>query len=361
MNLADYLSELLGQHDEVILPGLGYFVRERVDGYYNDKEEKFYPPYHHVRFVPELRNDDTFTQYVAQKKNISLASSKYFTEKFVGKLKEDAAKDKYLFSDLGLFYTDQDQLTFKPNEKIMADPSFYGYPPISINKAGKPKRAEPVKPSIPVVVKTPAPDEVTEPPFKTLRQLQQEQYLEEEYEQKRSVNIWWILLIVVSALALALFGVYKFYPSVFSKINKSYHKTFTKEKAIVPVAQPVTKPDTLNPDTVIKAGPGADTSKAIAPPGSATGIGLVDSTNVPHFVVIAGAFKTEEAANALVEHYRAIGLRSTILPPLPGGKLIRVSAGTYLSRADAETAKTLFMRSGKIPIDSEVEQIKPDK
>ncbi len=134
MNLADYLSELLGQYEEVSVPGLGYFVRERVNGYYNDKEARFYPPYHRVKFLPQLKDDDTFAQYVADKKNIALASSKYFAEKFVSKLKEQALAGKYLFADLGLFYTDHDQLVFKPNDKIADDPSFYGYPPINIYK-----------------------------------------------------------------------------------------------------------------------------------------------------------------------------------------------------------------------------------
>src|ERR1700743_1058914 len=104
MNIADYLSELLSQHDEVSLPGLGYFVRERVNGYYNDRLAKFYPPHHRVKFVEELRDDDIFVQYVADKKNISLASSKYFVEKFISKLKEDAIAGTYIFSDLGQFY-----------------------------------------------------------------------------------------------------------------------------------------------------------------------------------------------------------------------------------------------------------------
>src|ERR1700744_4003433 len=105
MNLADYLSELLSQHDEVSVPGLGYFVRTRVNAYYDEREGLFSPPYHQVKFTPQPKDDDTFVQYVADKKNISLASSKYFAEKFISKLKEQALAGKYLFADLGLFYT----------------------------------------------------------------------------------------------------------------------------------------------------------------------------------------------------------------------------------------------------------------
>src|ERR1700748_1781517 len=138
MNLADYLSELLGQYEEVSVPGLGYFVRERVNGYYNDKEARFYPPYHRVKFVGKPKDDDTFAQYVADKKNISLASSKYFAEKFVSKLREQALTGKYLFADLGSFYTEQDQLVLKPNDKITDVRSFYGYPQLNVYKQGQP-------------------------------------------------------------------------------------------------------------------------------------------------------------------------------------------------------------------------------
>src|SRR5215469_6841220 len=115
MNLADYLSELLGIQDEVNVPGLGYFIRTRVNAYYNDSEKRFYPPYHQIKFVGQPREDDSFAQYVADKKNISLASSKYFVEKFITKLREDASHGKYPFADLGSFQMDVDQLVFKPN------------------------------------------------------------------------------------------------------------------------------------------------------------------------------------------------------------------------------------------------------
>src|ERR1700712_1251345 len=147
MNLADYLSELLAQYEEVSVPGLGYFVRERVNGFYNDKDSKFYPPYHKVKFVPQPKDDDTFAQYVADKKNISLASSKYFAEKFVAKLREQALTGKYLFADLGLFYTQQDQLVFKANDKVTDDPAFYGYPPLTVFKPGQTVNDQYARPS----------------------------------------------------------------------------------------------------------------------------------------------------------------------------------------------------------------------
>ena len=359
MNLADYLSELLGQQDEVSLPGLGYFVRERVNGYYDEKDEKFYPPYHHVKFVPELKDDDTFAQYVANKKNISLASSKYFTEKFVSKLKEDAAKGKYPFSDLGSFYTDQDQLVFKPNEKIASDPSFYGYPPVNISKVGN--EPEPVIEQVtPAVAETSSPQELSPSPIKTLRQLQQEQYIEEEYEEKKSINGWWIVLIAVCVVALGLFALYKLYPSAFDRLKASYHRTFTKESAIVPPVSHIAKPDTLNPDTVIKAAPSTDTlSKAVPPAGSGQGIAIADTANLPRFELVVASFKALRSATKELETYKARGLNAKVFRDTPGH--VKISVGTFPSSETAQAAKDEYIKLGKIPNDSIILEIKPHK
>jgi hypothetical protein len=135
MNLAEYLSELIGRYDEVSVPGLGYFVRERVNGRYDEQEGKLYPPFHEVKFVPEPKNDDTFAQHVADKKHISLASSRYFTEKFVGKIREQAATGRYPIADLGSFQAgDNHELVFVPSDTILADADFYGFEPIGISK-----------------------------------------------------------------------------------------------------------------------------------------------------------------------------------------------------------------------------------
>jgi len=361
MNLADYLSELLGQQDEVSLPGLGYFVRKRVNGYYNDKEGKFYPPYHHVKFVPEGKDDDAFALYVAKKKNISLASSKYFTEKFVSKLKEDAAKTNYPFSDLGLFYTDQDELVFKPNEKIASDASFYGYMPLNISKVGQ-QQQPPAGQVLPTAVQAISTPELAPSPIKTLRQLQQEQYVEEEYEQERPSKIWWILLITIVVIALGVFGVYKFYPTAFDKLKASYHKTFKKDGAIMPPVRPVAKPDSLNSDTVIKAVSSADSSgKPVPPAGLGQGIAVADTENVSRFELVVASFKGHPSAERELAKYKAEGLdKAKIVTDAPG-PLVKVSVGTYPSLDIAEIAKNEYIKTGKIPATSNILEIKPHK
>lgn len=351
MNLADYLSDLLEQHDEVSVPGLGYFVRERIYAYYNDKEGKFYPPGHKVKFVEQLKDDDTFTQYVAQKKNISLASSKYFTEKFISQLREDSARGKYLFAGLGSFQSNQGNLIFKPYDKISADPAFYGLPTLAINKLGQQTTPEHTEALVQSTVL---------PNYEPAQVIEQQQYYEEETERKRPLNIWLIILCALFAAILILFGIYQFYPGASDSINSGYRKlTGAKEEnAVVPVYKSVVKTDTFKKTvpaadtTVKKITPAADTAKKTLP--------VVDTSKWARFEIVINSYQRLKKAKADVAHYKAIGIDAKILTDAPG-PLIKVTAGTYFTYAEAETARLTLLRSRRIRMYSHIIEIKPKK
>jgi hypothetical protein len=341
MNLADYLSELLGQHDEVSVPGLGCFIRERIKGYYNDKEDKFYPPHHRVKFVPKPKDDDdTFTQYVADKKNISLASSKYFAEKFISKLHEDAARGKYTFADLGSFQTEQDQLVFKPYDKISSDPAFYGYIPVSIKKTGQIPSNTHLNP---VFAQSALSSGANEQP------LTQPEYFEEETETKRPVNIWLILIIAIAAIALALFGVYKFYPVVFDNLGTAYHKAVGKKDSTdAPVLRHEVTTDTIKKETSVK-----DTVKQKVA-AAAADTNVADTVKHSRFEVIDNSYRRLPMANASLRRLKAKGIVAPkILTDAPG-PLLKVSVGTFPTYGEAQTAMKKMIREGKINKNSQI-------
>jgi len=340
MNLADYLSELLGMHDEVSVPGLGYFVRERINGYYNDKEAKFYPPHHRVKFVPELREDDTFTQYVADKKNISLASSKYFAEKFIAKLRDDASRGTYIFAELGQFNMMGDQLVFKPYDKIAADPAFYGYEPVNIYKKNEPSFGAPVKSyfaepeSKPVIEPASAPKAAVYEPEPA-----KEEYYEEEY-RKRGVSLWAILLIALVVLGVAAFGVYHFFPD---KVHALYNKVIGKQDTVVKVKH-VKAVDTT------KKAPVVDTLTQTA--------SIIPSERWE--IIYERSYKNFPSAMAAVRLLKSKGLDAKVVPDDPG-KYIKVSVGTFNTNKEADSAMKVFIKDRKISSKSYIQSLPNQK
>ncbi|WPU95989.1 hypothetical protein SNE25_10710 [Mucilaginibacter sabulilitoris] len=351
MDIANYLSELLGRHGKVSVPGLGHFAQVRVNGYYNDAEGKFYPPGYQIQFNPELlEEDDILVQYIAEKKKISLASSKYFTEKYITALKQEIAFNEVAFSNLGWFYMDQGQVAFKPQEKHSDGPDFYGYAPIAIKKLNQePEKAVP--PPLPVAMSATLVTEEGQP----------QEYVEEEPEEvKRSVNVWAIVLIVAVVIAVAVFGLYKYNPALFGADQQA-----TKTAAEQPKDQPTTKADTVIPDTTQTAPPVLDTpSKAISKPDAAldkTAANTTDTTAVPEYVIFAGSFKKQATSDLAIKNYKSIGIDARTLNGPGTGKLIKVVIGHFNTYKEGETLRLKLVKSGKLRKDSYTQIINQKK
>ena len=275
MNLADYISDLLLRYGEVSVPGLGYFTKERKSAFYNEREAKFYPPCHRVTFYPQLKDDDVFTQYVADKKNISLASSKYFTEKFVNTLREQALTGKHEFAGIGFFEHQHDQLVFEPYEKIGSDPSFYGLAPVDIFKY-----IEPLKPlNTEHIIYPPPPGNIQAPaePVEVA-----EESVEDIDEEKKS-NSLVVLILVIIIFVLAIFTVLSFYPAAITRLKYEYLKITTTAPVTVLKYKPVPNSKTTKaPDTAIKT---------VAPSPSSQVVNFADTFKSSHFEIIAAKYR----------------------------------------------------------------------
>ncbi len=348
MNLADYLSELLTQRNEVSIPGLGHFERVRVNGYYNEQEAKFYPPGHQVKFSLHAEDDDIFAGYIAAKKSISLASAKYFTEKFIIKLKEDAAEGSFQFSGLGSFHTEGGRLVFKPNDKIENDASFYGYGPVNLTKPGRQIANEP---ETAIIVEHGL---VEDDAIRGTETVEEQQIFEGEAEGKKLLNIWLVLLLILTIVILALLGTYRYNPVMFNRFNPFYQQPVSKKVVVVPVVPVVIPKDTVKKDTAA-----ADTSikKTTAAPQETK---TADTLSQTGFAIRVDAFKGEKMANETVNLYKARGLDARIMPRTPR-KLYKVIVGNYPTFKEAEIAKEELVKAKKIRKDSQVTSINNKK
>jgi hypothetical protein len=416
MDVAYYLSELLGQLGEVNVPGLGYFVQLRIDGYYNENEAIFYPPHHQLHFDPQFINDDVLTQYIADKKNISLASSKYFTEKYINNLTQEALTKEVPLADIGWLYFDQ-RIRFKPAEVVMEDPTFYGYTAIAMSKLSSisildqlglvaPEPRPIIKPML-----TPepyiAPETSPEPPIKDEPVTSPEVYMPkpevhkpyvpqpviytpqpevlspetEEQEEfifrgksysggdddkpRRSPLIWVGLFFgILLIIALGLLGIYKFKPAVFKKL-------IGQKTTPVVLKLPVLKHDTVKHDTTkkviapapdtIKKKPSAaidNTAKVITPTSTNQSTLTIDSTKT-RYEVIGTTCKTISEANLRIHNYKTDGITAHVLQAPSQGRLIKISLGTYLNRSEAIAAKNDLIKSRKVQSDIYIKEINP--
>ena len=358
MDIANYLSELLGRHSKVGVPGLGSFTQVRVNGYYNSVEGKLYPPGYQVQFSPDPFDDDTLVEHIAQKKNISLASSKYFTEKYITSLKQDAAFKEVSFANLGWFYTNNGEVTFKAGENHNEGPEFYGLAPIAIKKLNQEKEAEsPVPAPLPFTVAPQPIIPVNTPPAPTADQ--PEVYEDEEIEEKtRSTSPWLIALIILVIIAAVAFGLYKYNPALFG---------FMKQAAKPGTEQPKTKTaavaDSLD-DSNKTAAPILDTpAKAISKPDTTLKKTTVvaDTVGKTEYVIFAGSFKTQNKSDAAVKIYKSAGVNARTWHAPGSGKRIKVIIGSFATSAEAETERLKLVKEKKISKDSYSQEINEKK
>ncbi len=352
MDIANYLSELLGRHSKVGVPGLGFFTQVRVNGYYNNAEGKLYPPGYQVQFSSEPFEDDTLVEHIAQKKNISLASSKYFTEKYITGLKQDAALKEVPFANLGWFYMNNGEIAFKPGENHNEGPEFYGFTPIAIKKLNQP---EPEKPAVPLPF-TVAPQLIT-PPAPTADQ--PEVYEDEETEEKtRSGSPWLIALIVLLVIAVAAFAIYKYNPALFG-FGKQPAKPVNGQTK----TQPAAAADSAD-DSNKTAPPLLDTaSKAISKPDTTLKktVATADTAGKTEYVIFAGSFKTQTKSDEAVKIFKSVGVDARTWHGPGSGKRIKIIIGSFSTSAEAETERLKLVKAKKIDQKSYSKEINEKK
>jgi cell division protein FtsN len=363
MDVGYFISELLGQHGDVSVPGLGRFAHTRVNGYYNDSEEKFYPPGYAVQFDPQFVDDDTLPQYIAHSKNISLASSKYFTEKYVANLKQQATTSEVPIANLGWFYTKDFKLIFRPNNELNTDPEFFGYPAIKMHKLNPAAKMHELG-------KQPAitqPDDnftatINYQPEKVREQFkindEQEAYLIELTTKRRRKNI--ILFIGLAALLTGLFYyLYNKYDRSVFNLDESTTKPKTDsiaEPKNVTVVQDSTGANLGDTVKIVKL----DSAKKELTPQkdtvAAKAVNTVppvvkDTVNGPHYEILGGSFGNVIEANTAIRNYKKLGFEAHILENVPGRKR-KVTLGSYATRAEAVAAQQKILATGKIKTSS---------
>lgn len=132
--LSKMVRELILDHDEVGLPGLGTLVAEMVPAAFSDRGYTINPPYRRVAFIPGQVEDDSLVRLYAGSLGISLEQADAAVRRFVAQLKARLMEEKTLvFPGLGrLRSTRQNHLFFISDEDLDIYPDGFGLPSVSL-------------------------------------------------------------------------------------------------------------------------------------------------------------------------------------------------------------------------------------
>lgn len=379
MDIAEYIIELLQQHEVAVVPGLGSFHTSRMDGYYSKEQQQFYPPCLQAQFNAELKEGADLVDLISTKRQISQASARYFIEKFVATLKEQAKTNNVPLGKMGVFSTRRNELAFESNSLNESYELFYGLMPVKLKRSSAfkhevyeapvsqpkspfftkprteeaPKVTEPTPPppivEEPIVV-TPEP----EPPAQPIQHIHTApeptadlEVVEVEEEEKKGVNIWLILSIVIVFLGFGLIGLYRYKPELFNYIIPS----LSQKKA--PPVRPVNKvslTDSLGNAIQAQHDTGTKAADTLAPK-QLTPTSVPTTAAVDTFGVVVAALPTQKGAEQEAQRYIKMGFPQTEVRRKPNSKkLFFVNIGTYFIADSAQSNRLKLLKELDRPL-----------
>ncbi|WP_342647757.1 SPOR domain-containing protein [Mucilaginibacter sp. CSA2-8R] len=174
MDLSVYISELLHRQGMVNIPQIGIFRQVKMRGYYNAEEGRLYPPHFETEFEYQPKsNDDSLLQYVISRSQVSAASARYFMDRYLFNLLQQAEVNEVMLGKMGTLVKKNKALHFKPILAAVSGTAPFGFAPVDL-------KAQPEQPvevveytetpaEVPVVEETSEPAEVMLLPETTAR------------------------------------------------------------------------------------------------------------------------------------------------------------------------------------------------
>lgn len=132
--LSEMVGELILDHDQVGLPGVGTFVAEVVPATFSDKGYTINPPYRRLSFYSSRLEEDLLIDFYASHNNLDRAAAKAYITAFLSEMKS-VLKDRksVTFPGLGkLRATKENCFFFVPDEDLDIYPEGFGLNPVSL-------------------------------------------------------------------------------------------------------------------------------------------------------------------------------------------------------------------------------------
>ncbi len=162
--LARMITELIADHDQVGLPGVGTFVAEVVPATFSDRGYTINPPYRRLSFHPSRTEDRLLADFYAASNGISKEAAEVYLKQFLQELKTVLKERKTIvLPGLGrLRATVENNFFFVPDADLDIFPDGFTLKPLSLKTITE--NAEPVEiPIRPIAGQPEEPKESAEP------------------------------------------------------------------------------------------------------------------------------------------------------------------------------------------------------
>lgn len=210
--LAKMIGQLVVDYDKVSLPGVGTFYVELMPASFSDKGFSMNPPYKTLSFNQVQTDDSLLVDLYAQANNLQDEVARPYIVQFLQELKQVLIEKKtIILPGLGkLRATRENNFFFVCDEKLDIFPEGFALKPISLKSlAGM--EIEPINIQVPLppVPGEPAIELPVEPETEVIAEVEPETEpapapvpgAEQVIEKPRKKFRWWILVLVLFALA----------------------------------------------------------------------------------------------------------------------------------------------------------------
>lgn len=286
-----HISNLLYDHDCVIITNFGAFVCNHTSAKLDDVTGILSPPGKSILFNSQLKeNDGLLINHISQKENISLDDAQIELAKFVEDCKKNLSQFKSLrFDKIGLLtLNDENKIIFSQDSNINYNKNSFGFQDLVNNKISR-DHAEVVEESLKII------------------------------KSKKTFNSKRILK--AAAILIPLIGISLLSITQEKAVNQVYNQIaelnplsiFKSEKKEIPVSNIIikeVKKEIEKPSVVIEK----------------------EQVSKKQYYIIAGAFSIEANANKLQSRLNKWNYNSTVIR---GENIMRVSYDEFKSKEEA--------------------------
>jgi hypothetical protein len=315
MDISSYIAEYIRENPKLIVPGLGTFTKEQVPARFDAANDRFLPPSERIVFSSSYSDDLALQKFICTAENAKPKAVAQFIEQYVSNLIDLLATTEEIKIDaLGTFKRTSTKLTFKADESLARNASYFGLKPQK-EKSGI---QAPIEDVSPLPEEAPINEIPTEEPI-----LENE---EEEIEEVRGSSTFKKTILILLILALsALAGLQIYCPSLLG------HLWNAPATANTPVIDTLT----TKADTTLKADSTLQSDTTALKPDSVAPATVVPPT-LPSFEIIVAAFHKQSEADEFIAQLAARQINAHSIQTKKGG-LLKISVGTFSDEATATT------------------------